>query len=295
LALTGGKGTVQEVMDIKFFGQYLLEKNIITRAQLLEAISLQNQTNSSLGILAVKLGFLSKEAHEKIQQYQIRNNVTFIEASKQMKLLDHEKLEHLISRQVSNNILLGEALVRKSILSQEQVDEHFRHFRTEQSSLELEILSSISSHRYGDMIGTALQSSVNLFRYVMDMQPRIGAFYSQTSTPSPYPWVVFQSLQGDYNFTFHLFLSESLICQIASALVQKKVEEINELSLDAVKEFVNIIVGYICTTLSVKNIKEEPTLPEIEKTEKMVNANEMAKLLLRFPEQSVEIGLLFHE
>ncbi|MBN2143958.1 MAG: chemotaxis protein CheX [Candidatus Aureabacteria bacterium] len=283
-------------MDIKFFGQYLLEKNIITKVQLLEAITLQTNTNISLPILAVKLGYIDKSAHDKIQQYQIRNNLSFIEAAKQLQLISSEKLEHLIARQVSNNILLGEALVRKNILSQEQVDEHFRRFRTEQSALELEILSSISSHHYGDIIGASLQSSVNLFRYAMDVQPRIGAFYTHTSSSSDqYPWVAFQSLQGDYNFTFHLYVTEPLICQIASSLVQRRVDDINELSLDAMKEFVNTIVGYICTTLSIKNIKEEPTLPEIERTEKMIKTNEMVKLVLRFPEEVVEIGIIFHE
>ena len=57
-------------MPVKFFGQYLLEKNIITPQQLIEAVEYQESKNLKFGEYALSKGYLTAKDVEKIQNEQ---------------------------------------------------------------------------------------------------------------------------------------------------------------------------------------------------------------------------------
>lgn len=284
-------------MEIKYFGQYLIEKGIVSPEDLLKAMSLQGQTNLSLGDISVQAGLINPEQLEKIQQYQILHNVTFMKAARELGCISAQELETIISRQMSNNMLLGDCLVKLKILSQEQIETHFKFFRTEQSILEFKILNAIAAHSNAVLIETIIQSTVNLFRYLLDVQPRIGGFYSNGNTPpsalSEYHWVALQNLSGDYICNVELFLSKEMLLKISSSLLKRPVTEISELSLDSSKEFLNIIVGYVCSALSLKNIKCDPTVPEIKEIEQYAPSENQIRVPFLLPQGQVEVRVKY--
>ncbi len=283
-------------MEIKYFGQYLIEKGIVAPEDLLKAMELQGHTNLSLGEISVQAGIISQSQLEKIQQYQILHNMTFMKAARALDCISAEELETIISRQMSNNMLLGDCLVKLKILSQEQIENHFKIFRTEQSILEFKILNAIAAHTNAILVETIIQSTVNLFRYLLDVQPRIGGFYSNgssLSTSSEYHWVALQNLSGDYMCNVELFLSREIILKISSSLLKRPITEISELSLDSSKEFLNIIVGYVCSALSLKNIKCDPTVPEIKEVEQYISSEKQIRVPFLLPQGQVEVRVKY--
>ena len=55
-------------MLTQFFGNYLLEKNIITSDQLLQALDRKHNTSQSLDALALSSGYMSKDEIEDVHK-----------------------------------------------------------------------------------------------------------------------------------------------------------------------------------------------------------------------------------
>ena len=284
-------------MEIKYFGQYLIEKGIVAPQDLLKAMELQGKTNLSLGDIAAQAGLITQEQLEKIHQHQITHNMTFMKAARELGFISPEELETIVSRQMSNNMLLGDCLVKLKILSQEQIETHFKFFRTEQSILEFKILNAIAAHSNAVLIETIIQSTVNLFRYLLDVQPRIGGFYSNGGASqgpaSDYQWVAQQNLNGDYICNVELFLSKDIVLKISSSLLKRSISEISELSLDSSKEFLNIIVGYVCSALSLKNIKCDPTVPQLIEVDQYKLGEKQIRVPFLLPQGQVEVRVKY--
>lgn len=282
-------------MSIKYFSQYLIEKDIISKDQLIKAIDLQGKKNFSFGEFVLKTGFISKKDYEKILRHQLSKNITFFDAAIELKILNYETKEKLLSRQISNNIMLGEALVKENVLTDIEVDKYFKQFRSEQSVLELNILNAISSHEKSEIIDEVIQSTSNIFRYLLEIHPRIGGFFIDDNKPDSFDWVAYQEIIGDIHVVIELYLKEELIPAISTALLRQEVNEINELSLDSVAEFLNTLSGFICSSLSLKNIKCEPTIPEVLLPEEIDSSSKKIRLPFIFPDTDIEIRLKFIE
>ena len=56
-------------MGIQFFGEFLIDRWVITRGQLLEALELQEYRNTKFGQLAVQKGFLTEEQVKQMERY----------------------------------------------------------------------------------------------------------------------------------------------------------------------------------------------------------------------------------
>ena len=118
-------------------------------------------SNFSLGELAIKLGFIDNDSYKKILQFQIANNSTFISSVKALKMLASEQVDNIISRQFSNNMLFGEALIKKNILTHEELEEYLKDFRKEQSVIEFKIINTI--FRFRDTLCLFIMFSLPIF------------------------------------------------------------------------------------------------------------------------------------
>lgn len=279
-------------MDVKFFGQFLIEKNIVTPDQLIRAMEIQSLCNKSIGELAVQNGWLDDREIEKIRQFQIHHNASFIAACKKLSLMDQEKIDKLFASQLSHNVLIGEALVAEKILSQEALDNAFKDFRREQSAAEFVILNAMTTHPQSELVGIIIQSTINLIRYLMNVQARIGGFVVDQKDNEGYDWTPYQVLHGDYELVYYLNLKNSFILKIASAFLKRECHEVNELTLDACKEFVNVVVGYICTSMSLKNAHAEPEVVEImESKNYILHEKEQIRIPMLLPDDEIEIRI----
>ena len=101
-------------MAIKFFGQFLLEKGVIDKKQLLEAVEYQTKINVKLGTLAIDKGYLNYKQVEKIVDLQRKKNKFFSELALEENFLSKSQLDDLLKVQKSDRVYLGEALVKKN-------------------------------------------------------------------------------------------------------------------------------------------------------------------------------------
>jgi hypothetical protein len=105
----------------RFFGQFLLERGLITPQALLEALAIQEQVNAPIGTLAVRQGLLTPENVAALHREQRTEDLRLGELAIRHGLLDADQTAALLAEQRRTHTRLGEALVRIGALTREDL------------------------------------------------------------------------------------------------------------------------------------------------------------------------------
>lgn len=232
----------------KFFGHYLLEQDLLTKEQLLKAISYQRSKSEKLGDLAIKKGFLTKNEVAKIRREQLRTDMMFGELAVRMNYLTPEQIKELLTIQESSHIFLGEAIIELGFLSKEQLEAELEKFRQEEltESLELAMPENIPNRLFLTVLNDL---AVKLFRRVADIQikgasPKTEQYY----TLNPY-LISLSQITGDINGKCALKLTRNVAIFLAQQFTHNDALTDEELIGDAVGEFLNILCGNTASKL----------------------------------------------
>ena len=120
-------------MAVMFFGQYLVEKGVVTREVLLQAIELQESVNLSVGAVAVSMGFLTEIDVERINQAQRTEDLRFGDMATKLGLLNQEQFQQVLTKQKNNHLYIGEALVRVGGLTSTSLPRYLEEFKLNQA------------------------------------------------------------------------------------------------------------------------------------------------------------------
>jgi CheY-specific phosphatase CheX len=286
-------------MSIKFFGQYLIEKGAISRKQLLEAVEYQKNVNIKLGTLAIDRGLMDHEQVQTIIELQKRENKFFGELAIEKGYLTREHLDDLLNQQKSDRVYLGEALVEKGFLTLQELEANlkdYKKFQEQDHEVISEALKNIAGIKSLDMV---ISVTLNLFRRIVDISGKIGGCQKAHINQRYLAFAVRQRVKGDLNGFYILSFSQEVFFQIAMKMLKTHVDEADDITIDAVKEFVNIIIGHICTTLSTQGLNVEAEPPEffdLEKSgkdaaEKGISGS-LSVVPLVMPDETIELSFV---
>ncbi|MBN1949563.1 MAG: chemotaxis protein CheX [Bacteroidales bacterium] len=229
----------------KFFGQYLLEKGLITADQLLKAINYQRNMISKIGEIGIRINYLNENQVAHINSYQRKVDIKFGELAVAMNYLTDEQLTEILTIQKNNHIYLGEAIVILGYVSSEIMEQELKLFHQEQTELVgLENLIP-NNHRARVQLLPVVDITVKMMRRIGDLLAKIGDIQESSSIDNLYltTFVEFSSIKG---FKYFLNLPEKVAFTICQQLYQRLDMDItNEILKDAVGEFTNIICGNI--------------------------------------------------
>jgi len=113
------------------FGEYLLKKGIITKADIKKARSLQTRRCSKIGTKAKETGLLREFDIAKITRKQDELRKRFCEAAEELQMLSHDQSMKLLDDQKKDYIFFGEALILNHILSEDIVKRELKLFCNE--------------------------------------------------------------------------------------------------------------------------------------------------------------------
>ncbi len=108
-------------MLTQFFGNYLLEKNIITSDQLLQALDRKHNTSQSLDALALSSGYMSKDEIEDVHNMQCVRDDEFVRLALHMGYLTISQASELEEAQHFGYLLLGRAIIELGFCTQEEM------------------------------------------------------------------------------------------------------------------------------------------------------------------------------
>ncbi len=108
-------------MNNRFFGEYLVSKNIIDMNTVEDILHEQRKINKKIGELCINKGYLTEQDVKRILNIQKITDAPFCEIAIQNNLLTQEQVDEILFIQEINNFHIGELLVKKNILTLEQL------------------------------------------------------------------------------------------------------------------------------------------------------------------------------
>ena len=238
-------------MAVKFFGQFLVEKNLVSREALLQAIELQDQKNLKMGEMAISMGFVTQAEIERAHNAQMSKDMKLGDLLVEMGILSLDRLNDVITRQKETHLYIGEALVLVGALSSETLQRSLADFKVDQAlyvSDRIELPEGIANNLIWEMTADL---TYKMITRVLDLQFRPGRCRTISTVDSSFMMAA-MDLSGDIEARYILSVSQSIQKSVAKAILREESvdSEPVEVLEDTVMEFVNVVCGNVAAKAS---------------------------------------------
>jgi CheY-specific phosphatase CheX len=255
-------------MGIQFFGEFLLERSVITREQLLEALELQDKKNLKFGAVAVQKKYLTEDQVKQINDRQTSQDMRFGELAVSMDLLTAKQSQEILTIQKNNYLYLGEALCRLGYIKSEVMKMELSIFQKEQSRYALEDVAIPSGVLGAEVIKVSVDLTRKMFVRMMDTIIKVGigrkADASDSLPTETYEVSVALTFEGSPSVTYVLSVSKPLAILIASRQLGSDASvEAKPIIDDVVQEFCNVVCGNAAAKLAQMGISTEISPPSV--------------------------------
>lgn len=246
-------------MAIKFFGHYLLDNNKLTPQQLTEAVEYQSIKNLSLGELAVREQLITMKDAVKINDKQRSLDKRFGEVSIEMGLLDETQIEKLLKIQKKEKVFFGQVLLLKGFIDKTTLDNELALFEELQKIDVIELDDTIEALDKDNLIKDALGVFTKLYsRIVLE---HIKLIEINTAPKENAGIIALQKMRGDIHLDFALQPEDSVSLAISQKYLRTDFTQVDEMVIDIISEFVNVILGNIAVKLSKDGVRVDLTPP----------------------------------
>jgi CheY-specific phosphatase CheX len=252
-------------MGVKLFGQYLVEKKVVLAEQVREAIEYQERTNVSFEDLAVEMGMVQPAEVVRARKQQQKEPLPIAETLVRMGYMTTFQREAVLNRQRGRHVYLGQALVELGHLSHETVEEELAIFEAEQAvyrTEEVRLPAGVPQAEFCQVSADLAFKLLTLVAWIKHRpdEARIVARFDGRDC------IVSMSFVGDVSAMFVVSASRAAAVQITRALLNAEDadKQPEEVILDAVKEFANVVCGSIVAKATRSNTKKIEIVPPDE-------------------------------
>lgn len=238
-------------MAVKFFGQFLAEKGIVSRDAILAAINLQEQKNLKLGEMAVAMNYITQADIERAHNAQFSQDMKLGDILVEMGILTSNQLQEVITRQKDTHLYIGEALVLVGALTTEQLQLQLNEFKLDQAPYVtnmIEIPAGVANSKIWEMTADL---TYKLITRVLDLQFRVEKCRVVTTLETNFMMAA-MDMSGDVDARYILSVSAGVQKMVAKAILREDSvdEESVEILEDTVMEFVNVVCGNVAAKAS---------------------------------------------
>lgn len=246
-------------MGIKFFGQYLLEKGVISKEQLLDAVAFQEKQNIKIGVYAMRKGYINKEQLENILREQKNSDLKFGEIAIKMRYLTAEQVNEIITKQQNDHVYLGTALVMKGYMRKDVLDKELQEYQREQ--MEYTPLRSFPAKidNEADLI-YLVELIERLLLRIADLKVKRGDILRKKGVFQKGEYGIYVAFRGSISVTLLFNFAEVVALKVTEKLMGEPSDE-DEVIKDALQEFVNIVSGNIAAKLAQEGKTVEFSVP----------------------------------
>lgn len=256
-------------MFSQFFGNYLLQRGLISAPQLREALALQDSVRVKLGVLAIDAGYLNAEQVERTNALQAQRDKRFGEIAIDEGYLDEDQLSELLGQQNKRHLLISQALIDKELLGFEDIQRVLEDYRRDSglSDIEFEALKRNDvdtvaramvkmpdlgdSKIYGEYFALFVR---NLIRFI-DNGILLQA--AERVRESSFEALVHQEMDGRFKIFTGLAGSREAMVEFAARFAKMEVEGYGDLAVDSLGEFLNTQNGLFLSKLSNECVELE--------------------------------------
>lgn len=249
-------------MFTQFFGNFLLEKDLVTSQQLLHAIKEQNSVNLKLGVLAINAGYMTAKQVDKVHKMQMKIDKQFGNIAIEMGCMTDEQVLELLNSQKTGYLLLGQVLVDRGYITNSEFEKAIEEYKSKNkisnidfTNLQSENMLKIIENFY-NLDG--LDDAVLYTEYISLLFKNIVRFIGDDFTPlksSPIEQVkcrrlLYQTIEGEFNLFISIEAKDDVFVKFASRFSQEVYTIYDEYVKDSISEFLNLNNGIFCVNMS---------------------------------------------
>jgi CheY-specific phosphatase CheX len=236
-------------MGLQFFGQFLISRGEIDSSQLRAGLDLMESKNQTLGELAVEAGFALPAECRRVNGEQRRLDRPFGELAVEMGVLDSIELEELLQKQQETRMNISDALISLEYTKPDRIAALEDLFKREQAD-----------HKAGKPpLPEALQG-IRVAECLIDLLPRYCNRMARLEVkldagerltePDRLELVASLGMMGNPGVKMVLCTDRTFARQLAAGISGLPADGLSdELCLDAVGEFLNVLGGNVMSML----------------------------------------------
>jgi CheY-specific phosphatase CheX len=237
-------------MPSMFFGQFLLEQGAVTSDALLDVLPRQKQIQRPLCALALEQGYLTDEQIDQLDREAEKSGVNRIKHAISKRWITFDRVAQLDQCPFEKWMTLGEALVQEGYLSLAELRDLSTRYRSIRTSNAPTWQAQVGTLKEHVIVSRFLQDMVGVFvRYTEQILTveSVNESFSQVAATSAV--AIGQEILGDRRFIFRVELSRDLALSIATYMLKSDPGGLDSIAIDAIMEFVNVVVGNGCSRM----------------------------------------------
>lgn len=260
-------GTKSETpLAVQFLGQFLVSQGHVSRQELETALDFQEENNLPLGALALSKGLLSERQLLIVHAQQLNSEDRFGEVAVRRGFLTRHQLDELLREQKEARVLIGDALVRAGATDADTLAVAVQQYQVVQARAEEQVAAELAALPDAHLVSPAIQLTTRLLLRMCGLVAKVAAV-SQDTRLAQFEYGLWQEVEGTRPFTYALHIDALDLLDLSEAVLYALddettlPDEVDPLVLDVGKEFVNILVGHLCTWLDREGHRSTPLPP----------------------------------
>ncbi len=239
-------------MFTQFFGNYLLNQNLVTPEQLVDALQEKKNTRMKLGVLAINAGYMTASQVERVHEMQSKMDKRIGDIAVELGYMTDEQVMELLHSQPLGYLLLGQALVDKGYMTNTQFEDAIHAYK-EKYSLTDEDIADNKNSKVENLISSfcdfSQTSNPALYEeFVSLLMNNLVRFVGDDFTPLE-PVAVTdvnglkattQNITGEFSTTTSIMADEPAFIEFATRYADEEITEMNEYVEASAQDFINL-------------------------------------------------------
>ncbi|MGE5398132.1 MAG: hypothetical protein ACM3MK_11455 [Chitinophagales bacterium] len=249
----------------QYFGNYLLNRSIISNESLKEALQVSDSTRVKLGVLAINAGLLTAAQVNEIQGLQKTMDKRIGEIAVLKGYLTANQVDELLGQQKNSYTQLSQTLVDMNLMTMEQLEKALNDYKRD-SGLTLEQFTAIQQGDMETVVRSFLTSTDSgytrtLQDYVLLMMNSIVRFLGQVPILKQPPVATIESniaarqdIVGPFTMASYVAMDKQTFVKVAQQYSGIAIDSISELAESSVAEFLNLNNGLFIINMDNQGI-----------------------------------------
>ena len=251
-------------MSIKFFGQFLLERGVLNRDQLLEAISYQENHNLRFGQYAQRKGYLTEADVERLNEEQKTADMLIGELAVKLGMLETYQVEEILTMQKNDHVQIGRVLVMKGFLDDAGLQRELDAFKEDQRPYATDKIVVPPEIKNAELVADIVDITLKMMQRIAGIEAKADDGTLINSDPDEKYSAVSITFSGGLNCDFVIMADEDASRAMAASILGEDASaEDREMIVDGVKEFANVVCGNILARMAQRGKSVEITIPHI--------------------------------
>ena len=251
-------------MAVKFLGQFLLERGVISPQQLLAAIEAQRASNPLLGELAVRQGLLTEAQARRINDRQRVEDRRFGDIALELGLLDAGQVEALLGAQKAGRKLFGQVLVEQGVVDAATLEAELAAHRADQDAAQHALAVGVADHALAEFANGAIGLCGRLFPRMLEGQCQAAGLLA-TDELDAWPHAAHVRIEGEQPLFIGLATDLATMRAMSCSFLKIGPERCDdELALDGLGEIVNVLMGYVVRNVLPDDMQYQAFPPDMQ-------------------------------